>query len=98
MEGSYGVASASPPLEPSCRPTASAGRAPPRREYPAAEAPVGTCLLCSFVVQSLSGVRLFATPWTTAHQASRSFTISRSLPRLMSIELVCLLLSFNSSL
>ena len=64
MEGSYGVASASPPLEPSSLPTASAGQAPPRREYPAAEALVGACLLCSFVVQSLSGVRLFATPWT----------------------------------
>ena len=40
------------------------------------------------VVQSLSRVRLFATPWTTAGQASPSFTISRSLLRLMSIELV----------
>ena len=28
-----------------------------------------------------------ATPWTTAHQASLSFTISRSLLKLMSIEL-----------
>ena len=31
-------------------------------------------------VQSLSRVRLFATPWTTAHQASLSITNSRSLP------------------
>ena len=31
------------------------------------------------VVQSLSCVQLFATPWTAAHQASLSFTISRSL-------------------
>ena len=30
------------------------------------------------VVQSLSRVRLFATPWTTARQASLSFTISQS--------------------
>ena len=30
----------------------------------------------------------FATPWTAAHQASLSFTISWSLPKLMSIELV----------
>ena len=30
------------------------------------------------VVQSLSCVRLFATPWTAAHQASLSFTISLS--------------------
>ena len=29
-----------------------------------------------FVVQSLSGVRLFATPWTAARQTSLSFTIS----------------------
>ena len=29
------------------------------------------------VVQSLSRVRLFATPWTAAHQVSLSFTISR---------------------
>ena len=37
-------------------------------------------------VRSLSCVRLFATPWTTAHQASLSITNSRSLPKLMSIE------------
>ena len=36
----------------------------------------------------LSCVRLFATPWTTACQASLSFTISQSLLKLMSIELV----------
>ena len=39
-------------------------------------------------VQSLSCVRLFATPWTAAHQASQSITSSRSLPKLMPIELV----------
>ena len=39
-------------------------------------------------VQSLSHVRLFATPWTAAHQASLSITNSRSLLRLMSIEWV----------
>ena len=33
-----------------------------------------------------SRVWLFATPWTAAHQASLSFTISWSLFRLMSIE------------
>ena len=42
--------------------------------------------LCS--VQSLSHVRLFATPWITAHQASLSITNSRSLVKLMSIESV----------
>ena len=40
------------------------------------------------VVQSLSCVRLFATPWTTVCQASLSFTISWSLLKLMSIESV----------
>ena len=40
----------------------------------------------SIVVQSLSHVWLFATPWTAACQASWSFTISRSLLKLMSIE------------
>ena len=47
------------------------------------------------VVQSLSHVQLFATPSTAAHQASLSFTISWSLLKLMSIELVpsnCLIL------
>ena len=39
-------------------------------------------------VQSLSRVRLFVTPWTAAHQASLSITNSRSLLKLMSIELV----------
>ena len=38
-------------------------------------------------VQSLSRVRLFATPWTAARQASLSFTISWSLLKLTSIEL-----------
>ena len=42
---------------------------------------------CGFSsVQSLSRVRLFATPWTAARQASLSITNSRSLPKLMSIE------------
>ena len=38
--------------------------------------------------QSLSHVRLFATPWITARQASLSITNSRSLLRLTSIESV----------
>ena len=38
--------------------------------------------------QSLSHVWLFATPWTTAHQASLSITNSRSPPKPMSIESV----------
>ena len=40
------------------------------------------------VVQSLSHVQLFVTPWTAACQASLSFTISWSLLKLMSIESV----------
>ena len=44
------------------------------------------------VVQLLSCVPLFVTPWTAAHQASLSFTISWSLLRLLSIELV---MAFN---
>ena len=39
-------------------------------------------------VQSLSHVQLFVTQWTAACQASMSFTIFRSLPKLMSIKLV----------
>ena len=40
------------------------------------------------VVQLLSCVQLFGTPWTAAHQAFLSLTISQSLLKLMSIELV----------
>ena len=39
-------------------------------------------------VQSLSSVRLFATPWTAARQASLSITNPRSLLKFMPIELV----------
>ena len=39
-------------------------------------------------IQLLSRVWLFATPWTAALQAPLSMTISRSLLKLMSIELV----------
>ena len=53
--------------------------------------PTSNCKLLEVqfsAVQSLSHVRLFATPWTTAFQASLSFTNSWSLPKLMSIESV----------
>ena len=40
------------------------------------------------VVQSLSHVQLFVTSWTAALQASLSFTISQSLLKLMSTELM----------
>ena len=42
----------------------------------------------SVVVQSLSRVPIFATPWTAAHRASLSFTVSWSWLKLMSIEQV----------
>ena len=45
----------------------------------------GSAIL-SFVVQSLSCVRLFVTPRTVAHKASLFFTVSQSL--LMSVEAV----------
>ena len=38
------------------------------------------------IVQLISCVRFFVTPWTVAHQASLSFTTSQSLLKLMSIE------------
>ena len=53
---------------------------------------VGSCFLALSLrftivaVQSLSCVWFFATPWTTARQASLSFIVSQSLLRLMSIE------------
>ena len=46
-----------------------------------------TSLSC-LSVQSLSCIRLFATPWITAHQASLSIINSQSSLKLMSIELV----------
>ena len=54
------------------------------------------CLKCHFllyfqvfvVVQLLSHLCLFAAPWTAAYQASLSFTISRSLLKLMAIDSV----------
>ena len=44
------------------------------------------CYLISLLFSHSSHVRLFATPWTAAHQASLSFTISRSLLKFMSVE------------
>ena len=61
-----------------------------RMEKRRKEIPEGKTQECveAGVVQSLSCVQLFVTPWTAAHQASLSFTISQSLLKLMSIELV----------
>ena len=47
-------------------------------------------VVCMCVVQPLSRVRLFVTPWTTARQAPLSSTVSRSLIKCVSIELVML--------
>ena len=53
---------------------------------------VSSCFFFFFnlavVFQSLCHVRLFAIPWTAAHQAPLPFTISQSLLRFMSIDLV----------
>ena len=46
--------------------------------------------LINTVVQLLSCVRFFVTPWTAASQASLSFTISQNLLKLMSIVSVML--------
>ena len=46
------------------------------------------CLTHSVAVQSLSRVQFFAAPWTVAHQAPLSFTVSWSLFKLMFIESV----------
>ena len=45
-------------------------------------------LVLPLVVQPLSRVRFFVTPWTAARQASLSITTSQSLLKLMSIESV----------
>ena len=49
---------------------------------------MGTVSVQFSSVQSLSRVQLFATPWTTACQASLSITNSQSLPKPMFIESV----------
>ena len=63
-----------------------------------------SCAVCSqkvvVVLQSLSHVRFFATPWTAARQDSLSFTVSQNLLKLMSIDSVmpsnCLILCLIS--
>ena len=53
-----------------------------------AEAPWSTVCYTVALLLLFCRVQLSVTPWTTAHRASRSFTISQSLLRLMSIESV----------
>ena len=60
---------------------------PTRWTLVALDPAMGWCHL-DFVIQLLSRVQLFATPWTAARQASLSFPISRSLLKLMSFESV----------
>ena len=60
----------------------------PIPDRPRLPSPVRSAPQFSSSVQSLSHVRLFATPWTEAHQASLSITNSRSLLKLMSIQSV----------
>ena len=45
-------------------------------------------LIALSIVQSLSGVWLFVTPWTTVYQVSLSFTISQNLVKFMFVEWV----------
>ena len=49
---------------------------------------LSTCIWAPHVVQSLSCVQLFATSWMAALQVSLSFTISWSLLKPLSVELV----------
>ena len=48
-----------------------------------------SAMLLFIVVQSLSCVQLFVTAWTTAHQASLSFTVSWSLLKLCPLSHWC---------
>ena len=72
-----------------CPPSLESGQ--PGGSWVVSQLPLNTRFITSSIsqsVQSLSRVRLFATPRTAAYQASLSITNSRSLPRLMSIESV----------
>ena len=62
----------------------------PEQAFPVscAPAPLMDLVVLAAVVQSLSHVQLFVTPWTAARQASLSITSSWNLLKLMSIELV----------
>ena len=69
----------------------------PRTEEPGGLQPMGSqesdttyqLVIVVVLVQSLSRIRLFATPWTAARQASLSFTVSQNLLKLTSIESRC---------
>ena len=57
----------------------------PKKQLAVEQPSAGECFL---VVQPLSHIWLFATPWTAVCQTSLSFTISWSLLKLMSIQFV----------
>ena len=59
-----------------------------KKEWGARNCECGVNTNTFVVVQSLNRVQLFMTPWSAAHQASLSFTLSRSLLKLMFIEWV----------
>ena len=59
-------------------------------EYNSLSSAVEPCGLSAFVVDQWLSCVFFAASWTAAHQASLSFTISWSLLKLMSVELVML--------
>ena len=60
----------------------------PGKHYPSKRSWSHKTIYCCCFVQLPSSVWFFVTPWTAAHQAYLSLTISRSLPKFMSIELV----------
>ena len=69
------------------------GVAAPRPSQPTDKGHI--CVICvsalifnTLFLQLLSSVQIFVIPWTSAHQASQSFTISQSLLKLISIELM----------
>ena len=66
-----------------------------QQKFTSVKLPVQNNTTVVLVVQSFSCVQLFATPWTTAFQASLSFTIFQSVLKFMSIESV--MPSANSS-
>ena len=67
-------------------------KAPDRCPLPASNSVCANGTVCDIIsfisAQSFSCVRLFATPWIAAHQASLSITNSRSSPKLMCIKSV----------
>ena len=87
---SPGACPSSCPLSQWCRPAISSPDALCPQSFPASGTSPMSWLFTSVSqsVKSLRSVRLFATPWIAARQASLSITNSRSSPKLMSIKSV----------